>query len=59
MIFQQTFIEGMPIPVGVQSKAYVFGGLIPGTAGLNRAEVMDIGVLCSLCIVQVAPYVTT
>jgi hypothetical protein len=55
---QQTITEGIPKPVGVQSKQ-VCGGSIAGTAGLNPTEGMDCRVLGSLCIVQVAASVTT
>jgi hypothetical protein len=53
-----TYIQGMPIPVAVQSKAWVCGHSIAGIAGSNSAGGMDVCLLCLLRVVQVAASAT-
>ena len=40
----------MPVPVAVQSKAYVYGRLPAGTVGSNPTGGMDVCLLCVLCV---------
>jgi len=46
-----SYWQQQPIPVGLLSKAYVCGRLIPGIAASNPAEGMAVCVLCLLCAV--------
>jgi hypothetical protein len=39
------------IPIAVQSRVQVCGRLIAEIAGSNPAEVMDVRLLCLLCVV--------
>jgi hypothetical protein len=44
-------MSNTPIPVAVQSKAFVFGSLIAGNTDSNPAKGMDVRLLCLLWFV--------
>jgi hypothetical protein len=42
----------VPIPVAAPSKAWVCGRSVPGIAGSNQGDVMDVCLLWVLCVVR-------
>jgi len=48
-----------PIPVTVQSKAWVYGRIIAEIARSNPADSMILRLFCLLCVVQVAASATS
>jgi hypothetical protein len=48
--FSLVYYRIMPIPVALPSKVYVCCRLVAGTEGSNSVEVMDVILLCLLCV---------